>query len=384
MSKIIYTKLYSRIENEFKINKKITPELMDHIKKVIDKHSASLYKSGPFDRIYITDEDLLKVNKIFNIDNKEIKEIIKQITFIQSSWKALNNPFAFLMLVIMKYYYVNKMEKERKLSLFFLAVHYYAILHVRLFKFVQKETMEYTINNLSNKHDLKIYGTVFKALEKKLDNFHETYKKLLASDDDKKLADYLMNLNTRIFQWLRGILNEYVINKNSGKYFNSEEENFDPENFKETTNLSLDLSRITQNITMKIITNPIIFEYCEKSAKINNISVSSLHDTLTQIKKNQDPRLKQLIAAILEIFIVDEKNEIKFISSQKFLNSCLLIYNKSNTTNSSIILIKKILDEWLTEYNERYNRTERLATKINFRRALYMYFVFCIQYFYNK
>jgi hypothetical protein len=384
MSKIIVSNLYSRIDNEFLHKKNVTKELMEHIKKFIDKHSSSLYKSGPFDRIYITDDDLLKVNKLFSIENKEIKDEIKKIPFIDSKWKAMNNPFAFLMLCIIRHYFFSKEKNELKTALFFLAIHYYAIIHVRLFKFVQKETMEYTINNLSNKHDLKIYGTLLRALEKKLESFHETYENLLKTDDDKKLTEYLMNLNTRIFQWLRGILNEYVSNKNSGKYFNSEEENFDPENFKETSNVSLDLSRIVENITLKIYTNPILYDFCEKSANINNISVSSLFDTLTQIKKNQDPRVKELISYILQIFIIDEKNDTKEIASQKFLNSCLLIYNKSNTVNPAVIRIKDILNEWLTEYNIRYNQTERLTTKINFRKALFIYFVFVIQYYQNK
>lgn len=384
MSKIVTTKLCKRIDSEFEKDKQITKKLLTHIRKIIDKHSEFLYKSGPFDRIYLKESDLSYVNEIFNIENKEIKGYISEIPFINSKWNALNNPFAFLMLAVMRHYYVDKKENERKTALFFLAIHYYAITHVRLFKFIQKETMEYTINNLSNKHDLKVYGTVFRALEKKLETFHTTYKYLLKSDDDKKLVDYLMNLNTRIFQWLRGILNEYVKNKNSGKYFNSAADNPDPENYRETSNISMDISRLVNNITMKITTNPTIFELCEKSAKINQISTVALLETLNQIKKSEDKRIKVLIFNIMQLFLTDGKNDVRDISSQKFLNYCLLLYNKSNTTNKSVITVKKILDEWLKEYSERYNKTERMATKINFRKALFMYHILAIQYFNNK
>ena len=384
MSKIVANKLCKRIDLEFANNSNATKQLISHIRKIIDRHSESLYKSGPFDRIYLKEEDLLYVNKTFNISNKEIKDYISEISFIKSNWNALNNPFAFLMLSVMRHYYLDKKENERKLALFFLAIHYYAITHVRLFKFIQKETMEYTINNLSNKHDLKMYGTIFKALEKKLETFHKTYEYLLKSDDDKKLVDYLMNLNTRIFQWLRGILNEYVKNKNSGKYFNSAADNPDPEDFRETSNLSMDISRIVDNITMKITTNPTIFDLCEKSSKINQISTVALMDTLNQIKKNEDTRIKELIFNIFQLFLIDGKYSMRDISSQKFLNYCLLLYNKSNTTNTAVIRVKKILDEWLLEYSERYSRTERMATKINFRKSMFMYYIFAIQYFNNK
>jgi hypothetical protein len=243
--------------------------------------------------------------------------------------------------------------------------------------------MEYTVNNLSNRHDLKMHGNVFNAIIKKVESFDKTYRNLLKSDDDKKLTDFLINLNTRIAQWLKGILTEYINNKNSGKYFNTDTESNDPENYRETNNASMDISKLTEKITLDFFTNSINMSVCEMTAKMNDIPSYSLYDTINALKRNSDKRVRELIGLILSIFLVGEGNKPEAISSRRFVNSSLLIYNKSNTVDASVLRIKDILDEWLSEFNEKYNKTERAATKINFRKSLFLYFVFIIQYYYQ-
>ena len=71
------------------------------------------------------------------------------------------------------------------------------------------------------------------------------------------------------------------------------------------------------------------------------------------------------------------------IKSRNFIAICHALYLKSNTNNESIIRIKEILDSWLTECSDNYNKTERIATKNNFRKAVYMYYVLNITNCYN-
>jgi len=387
MSKIIFNQLYPKVKAEIS-KKQNTDILINHIKSFIDRNSEFLFATGPFERLFVNRDDYLLYFNTLNVTEEEIGSIIDNITFIKKEWKALNNPFAFLMLCVLKYFKTESKDTQRnvifKQFLTMLALHYYAILHVRFFKFVQRETMEYTINELSNRNDLKIYKNVFNAIVKKVESFDRTYHHLLKSDDDKKLTDYIINLNTRISQWLKGILTEYIKNKDSGKYFNTDSESNNPEEYRETTNMSLDIMRITEKVTLAFFTNPVNLHICEMVGKMNGVASYSLHDTLNSIKKNTDKRVQEMVLLILTVFLVDEDRQEREILSKRFINTSLLLYNKSNTTNESVLRIKVILDEWLTEFNENYTRTERVATKVNFRKALFLYFVFIIQYFYRN
>ena len=72
----------------------------------------------------------------------------------------------------------------------------------------------------------------------------------------------------------------------------------------------------------------------------------------------------------------------KDIKSWNFITYSFNVYKKSNTNDESIIEIKKVLDRILTKYSPNYIKTNRIATKIQFRRALFMYIILIIQKYY--
>ena len=57
---------------------------------------------------------------------------------------------------------------------------------------------------------------------------------------------------------------------------------------------------------------------------------------------------------------------------------CLQIYRRSNTTDKNIIKIKAILDKWLKDLG-LMDKTNRTATIVSFRKALFTFFVMEIQ-----
>ena len=63
--------------------------------------------------------------------------------------------------------YINNEDKLAELANMYLAFQFYTMYHYRYLMYIQKETMEYTINKLTNKHDLKQQGSIFKAIYKK-------------------------------------------------------------------------------------------------------------------------------------------------------------------------------------------------------------------------
>lgn len=241
--------------------------------------------------------------------------------------------------------------------------------------------MEYTINHLSNKHDLVTYKTIFNTLSKKVDLFYETYAADLNKDDDVVLVNYLVNLNTRVNQWLKGITSEYMNNKESGNYFNSETENFESDEYNATTNTSEKIEMTTSKVINDFFTNNTNVRIIEMASKITDISYVSLLNTINEMKKNSVvTEVKMIVRNLLTLFITENKYEIADVKSENFTNYCLLVYNNSNTKNQLILDIKSTLESILTKYSDKYVATNRMATKINWKKAVFLVICLNVQY----
>jgi len=380
MSKYIVKDLYPTVSGLPK-DKRKTKKIMNFITEYVDSNSHVLFERLPNKRLFLHDEHRKFFFDITGVKERDIKKVIKKIKFIKSGWHLLTNEFTFLLLIIIRSYHLNKDISSVKQVLFFLTLQYYTIQQSRYLRYVQDAVMEYTVSNLSNKHDLKKYGSIYAVLEKKVNLFYESYKDYLSSDDDKKLTSFLMNLNTRINQWMKGITREYMKNKDSGKYFNLTSDSTDEDDFRITSNLSLDITGTSNEIVIKLLEKGVLSKYVKISARINKIGYSSARQIISEIYKKNHNDIKVLTQYIFVNYFSTFKNKDRNdIRSKHFSNQSLMLYNQNNTTNKHVLKIKEILDKMLTEHSDLYTKTQRVTTKVNLRKCIYMYFVFAIQY----
>jgi hypothetical protein len=117
------------------------------------------------------------------------------------------------------------------------------------------------------------------------------------------------------------------------------------------------------------------------AAKMEDVSVNALRNTLHKICKDPNSReeMKELISAILYLYLFDGSNEKENINNNKFLLYCMGIYKKANTTDPNIVKIKAILDRWITVHSPEYKKSNAVGTVNFFRKAMYTFFVFSIQ-----
>jgi CRISPR/Cas system CSM-associated protein Csm2 small subunit len=160
---------------------------------------------------------------------------------------------------------------------------------------------------------------------------------------------------------------------------NQEEDSFDEENYHETTNTSMIIANLSHLATMKTIARGIQPELVSLSAKICQISASALRVAITNIINVKSDQVQILFEMILQLYLSEGNHSAESIKSQEFTNYILEMYIKSNTSDEAILKIKDILDEWLKECSTNYLKTERAATKINFRKATLLYFTFVLQ-----
>jgi len=376
---------YERVEERLS-NKKYSRELQNHIAKFIDKNSDVLFDNAPRKRLFFRDNDYDIIFEITQIKRKEIEEVIKRNKILMgNNWFFSTKPFNWLSPLILKYYYENDMKEEFKSMLTYLTLSIYAQIHYKYFQFVPNDNiMDYTINEISNQYFIKKYSSLFKSIYVTAENSHDTYKDQLKRASDYDLITYSININTRINSMIKNVARAYYKNSEEKNYMNYDKESRDEEDYYEVDNVSFFIEKFANNASNILVSYGTNIKIANLSASITNVSRKGIRTAINNIMENETKNINLLIKLILQQYLVEENNDREQLGSKDFIYVSKKVYSKSNTNDENVLKIKEILDTWLEDNSEKYVKTERKATKSNFRKAIYFYFVFSIQEIYTK
>ena len=379
MSSVILKEIYPTIEGALK-NKSTEEEIKKVVNFYLDKNNEKLTTIGPSQRIIFSIEDKEKLFNALDVSPVQIKKAIDKSTYIKSSWKKIADPFFVACVLGIRYSIIHKKDELRTILIIYLTVALYPSLHFKYFKFEPNENiMQYTINSLSNKYKIRQMGSMYNALLDTTLVSHENSKRDLVRGDDKSIIDYLNSCQTRLNSMLKNIADEYYKNHKNQNYLNLEEDKNTEDEFRVADSNIFSVDKITNQVLLKLLVDGPSIRLIDYAAKLCSVSVSELRNyiNLMVIDENKED-MKNLIENIVFLFIYDQHNKADEISSNKFMIYCIELYKKSNTTNKNIMKIKLILDKWLTQI-DIYKKTQRLATINDFRRAIFLFFVFTIQ-----
>lgn len=367
-----------------KMNSASVARFQSEVKDFIDRKSDTLFLAGPSKRLYFSDTERSRFYPLLGTTQSDIIRC-KKLTPVKDGWYKLDSDFNILMaLAISNFQRQNKM-KEVQSACTMMALSMYASLHSKYFKYEPNENiMNYTINNLSNKFKIKQFGNLFKTIVYTVTSTHETYASEIADGSDENIRKYIIAVHTRLNGFLFKIAQEFYKNHKEGKYLNTEEDNYSDENFYIADNNSLLINRTAENATFAMINKGLDVRLANIAANIGQISSSALRNAINSIISDCDDEIKDFITLILQLYLEGGENPPESIRSKRFINFCLEIYIKSNTNDASILKIKEILDRWLVKCSPNYNKTERIATKNNFRKSLFIYFILIIQQSYSS
>jgi len=359
-------------------------KMLRYIFTYIDKNSEVLSKSGLYDQLYFKETD--KNIPLLYIDYKmdDLLTIIKNMKEVDYKWEVLGEPKFWVYTAILRYFHVEvKKRQEFEIVLLYLVLYFYSSLFYKFFRFSPNANiMDFTISNLSNRFYIKKYLTLQKTLLITATNFHESNIKKLERGRDVDFKDYILGLRTAINSFVLNIKNEYEKNKAAGKYINKEQdidEEGDDGKFVEIDNISFQIEKIANNANMYIVMINIDKEIVKLVATLVVFSESIISTAIHDIIGKKGNQIKELLKLVLAVYLEDSHNTVDTIISKKFIAHCLKSYTSSNTTNNFVIKIKDILDDWLVECSPKYSMTQRAATKGEFKKALFLYFVFAIQ-----
>ena len=112
-----------------------------------------------------------------------------------------------------------------------------------------KQIMDYTMNNLSNRYLIKQVGTIQGMIEQTVINaINGRYEKDLQICSDIYIKDILSALETRMSSVIKYIAQEYYKNHESGAYLFHEEDSEDENNYHISDNLRRDMLPIKKVI----------------------------------------------------------------------------------------------------------------------------------------
>lgn len=360
-------------------------DFMNEIRNVFDRDSEVLSDIGLSSKPSISSTPFFKLT---GLTETEIVNAMKKANLKNFNPVFLNNPFFINATLIIRHYTITNNKRMVEISKLATTVRIYAMLHRKYFPvgYAKKEVMDYTINNLSNKFDIKRLGSLQAALQKIGDANHENYENSFTNDSDDEIFRYIEGLRTRLNAFVQKIANEFTYNYKHKLYINTDMTAMKDEEGEEDFNYDRksDSSAIEGATSSFVIWNS-INSLDEKGLLIasnlsGSITTNSLKAIINNFKGDDSDRVREVISAIFTITMLHQKdNDLKAVCNIKFIPFVVSVYGKSNSVDENVGKIKDNLDYLLTKYSPLYTNTSREATKIAYKKALLIYFSYLIQ-----
>ena len=363
--------------------------LLRHIIEYRDANSEILTSPIPVQYPIFKDIDWQIVYKCTGIDEKELQEDILKIDVTGNGDSVKNfTPFRTVLILVMRYYYLNHKQKELDLIYRYYTYSIYWTIFSSFFqKFMPTEDiMSYVINSLTNKSDLKKAGSIdnwlYSDIKNKMDSFIE--QKRLDRCSDLEIDYMIRGIHTKINNKFRKISNAYyeaVENKDriyKGNNFYNEEGSI-----RDASSVTSDAEMLAQTYTSKFFTIPPSPKLITLSAKYTNISVDELRATIYVIFEQN--RAKEVYDFYLALFYTylstpDSNANVDNVKSLKFTSVMSKIFKKGNSKDKNILKIKDLSTKWLEEGSSTFRTSSRDATRSCFRKAVFFYFVYSVSY----
>lgn len=376
--------LYPIIEKKMNTG---TNKLKLVIGRFIERRSKELYDTCPCDTIYFGVEDREDFYKTMDIDEEQVRKILAKTYYYEIpnfNPRAAKDEFTVTMMMIIRYFYLKKKQKELELATIYLAFSgkFYPSIHHGSYPTVQpseyRHIMEYVVNNkLSNKFDLKREGSVFGAIKSICLTWLKTYDKELKTADDEDIVYLIQQLHNRIKSFMKNIASIYYeVYKDKDSYMTYDSDSMDEDNYRLADNDSLKIERHVEK-TMSYLNNTSVdYKLCKLASDVN-VKTDEVKGIIELVLNDNDnlPLIKELIRLIIsEYFINSKSKDIRDIDFITFS-----ITPKPNSKNPNVLRQKEIVELFLNENSPAYRkRRSREATKNSYHKSIMTYFVLLI------
>jgi len=385
--------LWEKVERNLPRN---TMKLMRHIAAYRDSHIKGLETPYPTDcLIWHTTRDTKILYDVLGIEEDELYACTKDIEnpatgyidpYLTKGNAQTLKSYQFCFWLIYRYYLLNDMTKEANAMKYYIGYNAYCMAMNNSFRKYppDPDIMRFTINNLSYKNKIKSLGSVHKWIYYLTDAITITYDRRLKRGADFDYLYVIDKCRDKFKDAIKRLHNAQDKNTKSKSYMHTTTEQNDDGTMKDVSSMTADVIRLSDQCTAGFFENPIsekCIKYALNKGKGASISEKDLRNTLLVIAddvKNQED-VRTFYQSLFYLFLnIDRypKYTVKDIKSTAFISEMMKLYKPGNTIDKNRIIIRDIMDKWLTVGSRTYRTTSRVATQSSFRKSIYDYFVF--------
>lgn len=345
---------------------------------------------------------------IFDLDRKEVKETIMNSKYFRLMFGyelqitdalTVASP---LIIAAIEYKLIKKQEMS---DLCWLLAHFkpYSSREAFYFKYgVREQQMLYTVeNSLSERYDLKKYGTIINTIQKRAASSYNNYITPLTANDkitDKRLyVAYTSGIAGSMKNFIDGIAAEY--RKNEGKSLDFEasakavydkdadSSDFDDADIESDTAVK---SRVVNKVILRVVNDPIDRGLVRLAAQQGFESGSQnyydmLYNAISEITDKMFNQLDPFFTSFISAFLFTDSPDGKHYGINEFKSPIflrvgvdILAGKKSNIRNQNMIRCRAIFKQMLENHSLEYV-DYRDSMRRKFEKALAAYWVYLIK-----
>ena len=382
ISSVLVKKLYPIVADSLAKN---SNKLMDTISKFFNKNHRQIHDISTYDNIYYNQSDIDDFFRALQLTESEVLAIIKQCYFysVPINPQCVKEPYVEVLLMAVRYYMKMGKRREAEITGMYLVFSgkFYASIFADCYPTAPpskyRSAMDYVVNNmLTDKFDLKRYGTVFGAIKSMVSTWLDTYEKQIKSDssDDETQKMLVQQIRDRLKSFMHNIMELYYEAYQSKAYMNYETDNETPEEFHLADNDAAKAARLTENTLNYMTTNKVSLEICNR-AHDKYVKATELCSIIEGIlsDNNNLPELKRclniIICDYLRKYPGGNVKSIEFVSYS--------IKAKPNTRDKYLMELKDTLCNFLDQTSIAYRRKSE-ARKASYYKSLLTYLVLVI------
>jgi len=368
-----------------RISKSLTPAatktLERKIGEYVDRNSEILLTLDLSRRYSFADNDRQVVYEAMGVSKEEMEKAVKESKQIHNNNKIQSNPFYISCVLVCSEYFAKKNESMVVTVFTYMSLMMWTSLHKGFFKYeARKEIMDYTLGHLDNTFLIRSFPSLFAFIQDNAKTTVTTYKDRIIKCEDTDITWVVDSLWTRLKGKIKNIASEYYYNHEKGNYLNADEAVFTGNEYREIDNISFDIDRLTNKVYTSLTNRQYDKRFIKYSISSANTSYQRLNNLIEDIIDSDDGRMRALISAMIEFYVQQAGKPISYVAKGDFIAYMKTAFS-SNTEVAQMGVIKSTIDAWLAENMYKYGRANYGKTvKIQYRRCLYMFFVFIINY----
>lgn len=309
MSKVLVDSLYKNVETSLG-----TRDNLQRFKTNLDKYMVQyidMYSTpGPSKRPIFSDKNIDDFLNVVGLTHEQVGQALKDVKKHIPIGQIASTPIYTPISLAFRYFLIKNDKDNIERCLSYLVITMYPVLHWKYYKNFGQEpnpsAMAYTLNNLSNKFNIKHTNTLWEALIELERTCLNYFKKDLIRGDDTDIIRFINSARTRMNSFLRKITNEFMTVLSEKKYLSNEFESFDEDNYHEADSDTYAIDRVVNKVVTGLVVHGPDMKIIELSARTCKVSTNLLRSYITSmIGGEHRDDIQSVVEALIYLYVDD-------------------------------------------------------------------------------